>query len=424
MKKKIHFRAILSLLIVAMMCFAGTTTAFAAEGTPIIGDEDNPVEASINAVLQMPDGTTSPNATFQFNVTKKSVDESDDAEDLAVMPTVGPVSIDLSSGTSSLPVADGVKTVYKESGNIFAGANWPYAGVYVYTVTQQSGTYTVNTGETMSYSDASYDLVVYVENGDNGLYISAIGAKVVTPVDSSEQEQGDKVDPRPGGDPDVPDDYSKMIFLNTFIKQSVGTAADDSALAISKTVKGYLANKEKYFNFTLTVNKPTLIADAQKYKVFVIDSSTGDVETSADNLVSGGSIKTDTFGDYIEITSGASATLKLKHNQTLSFIDTHVGATYEVTEAADADYIPSVTVIENGGEPTNSQGLINSPLSIETKTIGDSGVNSAAFTNTRETVTPTGISIDNLPFILMLILAAGAVAAFIIVNSRKRANSL
>jgi len=68
---------------------------------------------------------------------------------------------------------------------------------------------------------------------------------------------------------------------------------------------------------------------------------------------------------------------------------------------------------------------VNTALSVGTPTAVIIGVNanSAAYTNTYKTVTPTGIDLNNLPFIMMLVIAAGAFVAFAAVKSRKRAHS-
>lgn len=423
MKKSSFMKRILSLAFAVVICLGSATVALAA-GSPITGTESDPAQAAINKMLEMPEGTTTPAAQFKFDVVKKSLDESTEVADLADMPAIGTITIDFSSGTTELPVASGVKTVYKESANMFAGVTWPHAGVYTYTVTEQTNTYSPATGETMSYSSGTYDISVYVENGASGPYIAAIGTLVVTPGDPG-QTGGDKVDPRPGGDPLVTGDYSKMIFTNTYTKQKNGTGPSDGLLSISKAVAGTMANKEKYFEFNLTLNKPALVTGNPVHKVFVINSTTNAVETTAENIVSGGTLKTDsTHGDYIEITAGTPVSFKLKDNQTLSFMDIYVGTTYTAIEAADSDYKPSVTITVNGGTPTTiSPGTVNTQLSTETRTVGDSGTNSAAFINTRETVTPTGISMDNLPFILILVLAAGTFVAFIVVKARKKAGS-
>ncbi|MDR1068034.1 MAG: hypothetical protein LBL36_02165, partial [Clostridiales Family XIII bacterium] len=44
----------------------------------------------------------------------------------------------------------------------------------------------------------------------------------------------------------------------------------------------------------------------------------------------------------------------------------------------------------------------------------------AAFTNTYDITTPTGIILNNLPFVGLIVLAMAALGAFIAVKSRKR----
>ncbi|MFV0413572.1 MAG: hypothetical protein ACK5L3_09945, partial [Oscillospiraceae bacterium] len=257
------------------------------------------------------------------------------------------------------------------------------------------------------------DLVVYVSNGTSGRYISAISAIVVTPETGTTQTVGDKVDPsqNAGG----------LIFANHYFKTNGGPdPVANSVLSISKTVAGSLGDLTKYFSFSLTVNKAATITTTPVYKVFVLEGT--NVVTSSSN-VDAASLQTDaTYGVYFEVTSGAPISVNLMHGQRLSFIDAAVGTTYSITEAATADYTPSVAVVVNGATAVETPGTEGASLSIENKLVGE-GANSAAFTNTYKTVTPTGISINNLPFYIMIALAVGAFIAFVVVKSRKRAYS-
>jgi hypothetical protein len=103
----------------------------------------------------------------------------------------------------------------------------------------------------------------------------------------------------------------------------------------------------------------------------------------------------------------------------------HIGAGYTVTEAATVDYTPSVDLTVNGVGPTTTNGTVNTLLGVGDPNpvlIGENA-NSAAFTNTYKTVTPTGLDVDDLPFILMLVLVAGAAVAFVAVKYRRRAQA-
>ena len=113
-------------------------------------------------------------------------------------------------------------------------------------------------------------------------------------------------------------------------------------------------------------------------------------------------------------------TVNLKHDQRLVFTDLHIGASYDVTEAAVQNYKASLAYVVNGGTPgstSNTEG--NLQLGINNILIGKDQ-NSAAFTNEYQTVTPTGVVINNLPFVMILILAAGSFIAFVAVKSRKK----
>jgi len=142
----------------------------------------------------------------------------------------------------------------------------------------------------------------------------------------------------------------------------------------------------------------------------------------------------DTTTGLITVTSGTQFTYSLQDGQKLVFVDTPVGTSYSVNETGTLGYTPSETVTY-GSTPlqTNTDaGTKGSALSTDTaiapvfggvayttNLVGES-TNSAAFTNDYQTITPTGILINNLPFIGLILLAVGAFGAYVVVKSRKR----
>lgn len=214
--------------------------------------------------------------------------------------------------------------------------------------------------------------------------------------------------------------YSKLTFTNTYIKNNIATDPTDPILSISKTVDGAYGNREMYFAFNLTVNRAALVAEGTKYKVYVMEGTTA--VTSAENTAA--EIKTDGEGrKYFEVTADTATAINLKHGQKLAFVDTHVGTTYTMTEVGKADYKPSVSIIANGAAAVviNDKDFGDS-LSTGARLIGENA-NSAAFTNTYKEVTPTGISLNNLPFIMMIALAGILLVVYVVVRYRKRALS-
>ena len=79
-------------------------------------------------------------------------------------------------------------------------------------------------------------------------------------------------------------------------------------------------------------------------------------------------------------------------------------------------YLPSVAAFpaatitpdpREPGEAANVEGLLAA------------GTNTVAFTNEYQSASPTGVFMDNLPFILLVLVAVGGIAAYLAVKRRK-----
>ena len=202
-------------------------------------------------------------------------------------------------------------------------------GVYEYTLQEVAGT---TAG--VAYYGQNIKLVVTVVNGENNNLLCIAGVHT--------ESSGDKSD----------------TFENTY---SAGT------LKVSKTVAGNLGDKNKYFEFKVTLT-------GENGKTY-----------GASYAVTGGS-KDD---NPKSIVIGQETTFMLKHGDTLSIANLPYNVTYTVTETADADY--------------------------ETTKTGDHGTISAAeqtaaFTNTKEGSIDTGVTTENLPYVLLIgfVVLAGA----------------
>lgn len=143
-------------------------------------------------------------------------------------------------------------------------------------------------------------------------------------------------------------------FENTY---SAGT------LTVKKTVTGNLGDKNKEFDFTVTFAAPE-----------------GKDWTPAITLPTGAGMVEDNPMSY---------TFKLKHDGTASFGNLPAGVTYTVTEA------------EAQGYTTTSAG--------DKGTIG-AGLNEVTFTNDKHGEIPTGVTTENLPYVLLIgfVVLAGA----------------
>jgi len=414
------------------MSFAGVTTAFAAgpgldaNGALNAVDQDHPAQAGITKILQMPIGTNVPEADFKFTVTKESVDGDTGAASTA--PDLNSTNLIVSYPGGTSATSGDVTTVTQETGDIFENVTFPHAGVYVYTIKEAGlGTNTDieenSAHESLTYSDAVYTMTVWVSNMDPGpgTYIAAIGT-VVTVADNGDQTQGTKIDPTPGGDGDT---YlqSQMVFTNTYIKTNGPddptdpdpTDPGDATLSVSKTVDGALANLDQYFNFKMTISPVSLLDSAPaSYKAYVVEGS--DVVTSSANGTVAG---TDAGGAYILIsTSATGSTFNLKTGQKLVFVDTPVGTGYDVSELTPTGYVPSYAVTTNAAPVASDEGPMSQTIDAGAQRVGELA-NKADFTNTRDWIAPTGLTMNQLPFVGLIVLAVGALVAFVVVKTRK-----
>lgn len=207
----INKKKLSALLLTGSMLMSMSIPAFA--DVPTIGDStnNNNAKASITKNLEIPEGATIPNATFNFTVRKDTAD--------APNALINPISYNSSDSKGDL--ANGRYTISKDS--VISFGTFPHAGVYEYTVTETQGNEHIDNG-TVTYSKESYKLRVYVENkDDNSVYIKAITA----------EKDGQK--------------QPKVLFTNTFSKKN--------SVIIYKKTEGNFSDQPEEFNFTINFLK-------------------------------------------------------------------------------------------------------------------------------------------------------------------------
>lgn len=296
-------------------------------------------------------------------------------------------------------------------------------GQYTFTITEtaaeQDSPTTDKNGVThttnLTYSKAEYKADLYVKTKTDGTnYISSI--KVTKEKDDTGTEitsaNEKKVDP---SKPDGTDDgKGGLRFVNTFtdkIKttEDPGKSPDpdpenptntdnrDKVLSVGKIVNGDLADKNKKFQFTVKVTQPSLVTPDESYNAKII--------------------KTDgkQDGKDIPFESGKEQTVSLSHGEKLVFNDLYVGTAFEAQETeANNLYTPLTYVKFNSGNPeTKSQGNANVTGNVS------EGTDTVVVVNTRNSTSPTGIVVNNLPYILIIL---GVVAGFAgyIASKRRR----
>jgi hypothetical protein len=425
---------LIGLIALALVLSLGSFAAVFAKGDPIIGSEASPVDATLTKVLKTPLNTALPTAgiTYTFGFEKVSIDSG--AASLSDMPAISDKTISFTSSDTSVTSGDTVTYTKELTPTIFNGVMFTKAGIYVYKVTEkQTNEAASSSTETWANSDAEYLVSVYVREkaspNTGQYYIYAIGARIKVADYDGQGDEGDKVNPKPGGDPDVSGDYSDMTFTNTYIKSNGGTDPKDpdpknSSIMVSKAVpSGTLASTTRYFAFSVKVTRPSVAVAPDVFKGYVVSSANA-IVTNSNN----GAVVTAAAGDpgnYIAFANGVATNVYLQAGQRLVFINAPFGTSYVASEPGTEGYIPSARIVVNGAtaidipastDPTLKPG---DPLSAGLRYIG-AAANTAAFTNTYSDDPPTGIKMNTLPYYVLLLVGVGALIAVGIVRNRRK----
>lgn len=274
------------------------------------------------------------------------------------------------------------------------------AGKYEYTVTEnQTATPLITDGEheKMIMSKAEYKMDVYVENTGTGCQI----ANII--VNKAKDDKGETATAT--GKVDISDtDGNGFKFTNTYV-QEAGTGdkpsnpGDDyntyGSLNVSKTINKNGANSASTtdeFSFQATFKFPT--------------------GTDANTL---GGVKAN--GTAITLTDGA-CDFKLTNGEKEKFTGLPVGTTMTVTESATPNYKGSAKVTINGvNEDSIVASKYDAPITVSDKKLGQKK-NAVDVTNTYNNVPLTGIIMNNLPYIAMIVIGAAALVVYV-QNKRK-----
>lgn len=305
-------------ILLTLMLVLGIGAAVATEATPSTDLTDHET-VKIKKVYKLEGAGTSPVETFTLKQVGDGTVTNGEATSAPALGTI-----------TGAAFAEGAATANGTTGEItVALPEYTSVGVYEYTLQEVAGT---TAGVT--YYGETIKLVVTVVNGKNNDLLRIAGVHT--------ESSGVKSD----------------TFENTY---RAGT------LNVSKTVTGNLGDKNKYFEFKVTL--------------------TGvEGKTYGDSYAVSGGSKDD---NPKSIVIGQETTFMLKHGDTLSIANLPYGVTYTVTETAAAGY--------------------------ETTMTGDSGTigaatQTAAFTNNKNGSIDTGVTTENLPYVLLIgfVVLAGA----------------
>ncbi len=430
LRKRMEEKAMKNKKIVKKL-FAGVMALSLCLGTTgivaVAAPEDEAAKTttvSLTKELDIADGIQTPKVTFTFNFAqdKGGTYQTKGGKGLPVATTeyaLDPVNLMFTSNDEQ---TDG--KIVKESKNILAKAEFPTAGVYKYTVTEEAGNPSVanDNGEgTMKYDTTTYNMFVVVKNNADGT--GTVIDDVIVEKDGEEGEGDVKVDPTPTTDKDqdtgnAGDDTNAAAngkgnsfrFVNTYTKTTGGEpikpgedVTTHSALKVSKKVVGDMADLTKEFSFAITLNYPETAKDVAK-------------KITAYRVGKDGKVK-----ETLDFEEGTANSFELSDGEYISFKELPAGTTYVVEETGTTNYTGSIITTSNNNAAAEKKAEKSTNLVASQAVVGEMvDGNSAAVTNTYDdqSATPTGIIVNNLPYVALLLVAV--VGCVVIFAGRKR----
>ena len=379
-------KKLISILVAfAMMATLAVTAAFAADEPPT----GTAATAKLVKYLQAGEGVAVPDGmVFNFTLTPSENNPG----------TVDTVNVEIPvSGMTKDKNGDyiGSKTIAE----IFNGVTFPKAGEYIFTADEVATTWTAATGESLVEDQDTFEVHIYVKNDGDGTAIDK-----VTVSDGEE-----KVDPTEIKD--VADDGQDkdgnnigFSFTNTFKKDLSDDNDNDASglIDLEKKVEGTYADKTYKFDFDLAYELPAANESDVYYKVLPKGT-------------------TDASGITAVKATGSPINVKLADGEKLIITKAPQGIKWSTTEnlskATDLQnhekYQATVDKYDAGAsEPGADHSTTQQTLSEK---------DAVKYTNTLEDtdVTPTGILINNLPYIALALVAIGGLVAYVVVRRRQ-----
>ncbi len=364
---------------------------------------DNTV--TITKTLMGADATLPDAQEFTFHFEKTQLAEAGAAA-VADVPAINDakVTIGTADGNNLFKETDGTTATLTQNLVIdISNIAFPHAGLYAWTVTETGAVANV------TMSQASYTLRVYHKNdGDNVITVEKTKDDAgAAPAEKTKVDPNpvDPDDPNKPVNPDNPDNHKSGFIFNNVMVAGVINGANN--LKISKTVSGDLGDTTRAFQFHLTLTKPTNAA-ATTAMAKIYDA------------------KNQQVGNDITFIYGQAVDFTLTHGQYLKFDDGMVdGTTYVLVEDGAANYTAAAKTVMGGAAPVDASKAADGQAAIAegngvqvASGATNKGVNTSDVTNAFAEVSPTGIAISVLPYVVMVLVPAAGAAAWIV--SRRR----
>lgn len=281
------------------------------------------------------------------------------------------------------------------------------AGKYSYKVTEIRNSLNLDDQgekEKMLMSRAEYLMDVYVSNTATGGYeiSNIVVSKTKNDKGVADSTTG-KVDISNGND-------NGFKFENTYV-QEAGTGTDPSNPGTDYDNLGSL-NVSKKVEKNVTTGETTEPTTGDTFSftaVFTFPAGTDE------NTLGG----VNANGTKITLENGTTHKFTLTDGTNMKFTKLPVGTKITVTEAAKANYKGSAVVTLNGTqESTEAAQKYNDEITVSDKKLGQNK-NIVDVTNRFNNVPTTGIIMNTLPYVLMVVLCAVALFGFVAFKRKK-----
>ncbi|MCF0115797.1 MAG: hypothetical protein HUJ56_10620 [Erysipelotrichaceae bacterium] len=350
-------RKLIIIAIAVLLAIMGNPAVHATSTTTPTYTDVNQVEIEKNYESSNTTNTKSPAETFNFTISNTSVTDAASGITVQNMPTAKIGTVTYAAGDAGSSNKSKKITVSLPDYNS--------VGIYTYTVKETAGD-TVG----VTYYGKDITLVVTVtqdETSGNLIRTAAVHTETMnaTPAQTKSDE-----------------------FPNTY---SAGS------LTVSKKVTGNMGDRNKVFSMKVKFTAPVDNTDPNNPKTLFVKE---DITYRKD-----GSIAVGAYGGW----SGTKeVTIQLKHGESVTFDNIPYGVTYEVVED---DYT---------SEKYDAAVYTYSDTNSKTDKVVDTASESAEVTNNKGVTVDTGIKLDNLPYILMLLFVVLGLVVVVAKNRLER----
>lgn len=381
-------------LVSSGIVWTGSAAVSAADPQPI-------TELKILKKLKLPAGVKTPTKTFSFNFKPYSFNNK--PEEKNSLPNLGSATVEYNAADI---LEQNKTTINKDAKLDLTNINWGKPGQFTYEIEEAAITPANSTDyeEKWTKSPAKYLISFFVAKIGKETKVSKIFIKRTEPdandgTDSPAQQAKVEYNPNP-----KTGEENGLKFTNIYNKKvkpivpggqnPPDETKQKKGLRIEKKAEGSDLFKAQIFEFKVHITKPDTVAadDDSKIKYFCTPESGNPTDNA--------------YGDI---------TFKLKNDQSGVFSNVWLGSkvTVEETDAQGG----TTPVIDGKANKIKIEAGENTPFKTKEFILGeDKDGNYVLYKNKEQTA--TGVLLDNLPFILIALLAV--IGIFFFFKNRKR----